>query len=386
MVKRALSGKLHAYLNIFPIVAIVGPRQAGKTTFVKDELKTWKYFDLEKPSDYDRIRSDMEFFFQEYGENCIIDEAQTLPGLFSYLRSFVDTRRSKKGQIVLLGSVNPLLIKEISESLSGRIGIIELNPFSYSEIHDRVKLSLDAYWLKGGYPEPIKWKIDDHNIWIEQYARTVVERDVYRHYKIFLSPQKQLQLMTMIAHVHAKQWNALEIASAFGISYHTVNNYVDILEKYFLVRRLYPYFANVGKRLVKHPKIYYRDTGILHYLLGIKSDENLKTSPYRGFSFEGLIIDNIIRNMNASLKPLPEFYFYRTAQGDEIDLLVKSDSVFTAFEIKTSTSINALDLGGFVRCLNQLGIPKGIVIYLGKEDYLLKNNIEVKSAHNFLFQ
>lgn len=384
MIKRALSDKLHYYLKIFPIVAIVGPRQAGKTTFVKNELKKWKYFDLEKPSDYNRVQSDIEFFFQQHGENCIIDEVQICPDIFSYLRSFVDDKKARKGQIVLLGSVNPLLMKEIAESLTGRIGLIELSPFSYSEIQCNLKLDLETYWLRGGYPGPIKWKAQRHLVWTEQYIRTLVERDIYRHYQTSLSAQKQMQLMTMIAHVHGKQWNASEIAAAFGISYHTVNNYVDILEKYFLVKRLYPYFTNVGKRLVKHPKLYYRDTGILNYLLGINSNEPLRTSPYRGFSFEGLIIENIIRGTNISLKPSSEFFFYRTSQGDEIDLLVKTNNTFTAYEIKTSTSISASNLTGFMRCLEQLKIPKGIVIYMGKENYFLQKNIELKSADSFL--
>jgi len=384
MIKRLLSTKLAAFLKLFPVVAVVGPRQAGKTTFVKNELRQWRYFDLEKPSDYNKLRPDVEYFFQEYGKHCIVDEVQEIPAIFSYLRSFIDSNRRKKGQIVLLGSVNPLLLKEISESLTGRIGLIELSTLTYSEIHNNVKMNLEDFWLKGGYPEPLKWTLNNHVIWVEQYIKSLVERDILRYHQVTLSAQKQIQLMTMVAHVHGKHWNASEIASAFGISYHTVNSYVDILEKYFLVRRLYPYFTNVGKRLVKHPKLYYRDTGILHYLLGINSKEELRTSPHRGFSFEGLIIENIIKGMHASKKSSPEFYFYRTAQGDEIDLLVKESNDLTAYEIKTSTTVTKSDLSGFQRCIEQLGVSRGIVIYSGRDNYSLSHNIEVKSANDFL--
>lgn len=384
MIKRGLSKKLHYYLKLFPVVSVIGPRQAGKTTFVKNELASWKYYDLEKISDYRRIDADMEFFFKEYGDQCIIDEAQTMPAIFPFLRSFIDSNRNRKGRIVLLGSVNPLLMKTVSESLSGRIGFVEISPFLYSEIVKKIKIDFENYWLKGGYPEPISWKIEDHLIWREHYLKTFVERDIYRDHQITITAQKQMQLLTMIAHTHGKLWNASQIASAFGVSYHTINTYLEILEKYFIARRLLPYHANVGKRLMKHPKIYFRDSGILHFLLGINSIESLRTVPYRGFSFEGLVIENIIQNLNAVPNSHYEYYFYRTAEGDEIDLLVKSGDKLTAYEIKTSTSIDKSDLTGFARCLEQLEITKGTIIYLGEDNFSLTPNLHVKSAYNLL--
>lgn len=384
MIKRIFAGKLKKYLTLFPVVSIIGPRQAGKTTFVKNELASWRYFDLEKPSDFRRIEADIEYFFSEYGEHCIVDEAQAMPEVFPFLRHYVDAKRNKKGRVALLGSVNPLLINNISESLAGRIGFIEVSPLIYSEIHKDKKIPFETLWLRGGYPEPIRWKDEDHSAWMEQYLRTFTERDVNRFNQISLSPQKQIQLLTMIAHTHGQLWNASQIASAFGMSYHTINSYVDILEKYFIVRRMTPYFANVGKRLMKHPKIYFRDSGLLHYLLGIHSNEMLRASPYRGFSFEGLVIENIIQNLNADPKCRNEYFFYRTAEGDEIDLLVKTGSRLTAFEIKTSTSIEKRGLAGFCRSIEQLKIDKGVVIYLGKEDYALSSKIQVRSAIRFL--
>ena len=382
-VKRTISEKLAKYLKLFPIVVIVGPRQSGKTTFAKMELPEWRYFDMEKPSDYGRVSADIEFFLEQYGEHCIIDEAQILSELFPALRSYVDRKREKKGRIVLLGSVNPLLVKNISETLAGRVGFIEIHPFSYSEANGLRKMELENFWLTGGYPEPLLWNENDRLVWMEQYVRTFVERDVFALLKTSFSPQQQIQLLTMIAHNHARLWNASQTASAFGVSYHTVNRYVELLETYFLVDRLVPYYQNVGKRLVKSYKIYFRDTGLLHYLLNISSIEALRTSPYRGFSFEGFVIEQL-KHKHIRESSGASFYFYRTSQGDEIDFLVHDKKGLHAYEIKTSTTINAGDLKGFKRSLEQLGLRKGTVVYFGKEDFRLDKQIEVKTMNNLL--
>ncbi len=385
LVKRTISEKLSKYLKLFPIVVVVGPRQSGKTTFAKMELPEWRYFDMEKPSDFGRASSDIEFFLGQYGEHCIIDEAQILSELFPALRSYVDLKRTRKGRIVLLGSVSPLLVKNISETLAGRVGFIEMHPFDYSEANELRKIKLEKFWLNGGYPEPLFWKEDDRQVWMEQYVKTFVERDVFSLLKTSLSPQQQTQLIIMVSHNHAKLWNASQTASAFGISYHTVNRYVELMETYFLIDKLAPYYRNVGKRLVKSYKVYFRDTGLLHYLLNISSIEALRTSPYRGFSFEGFVIEQL------KLKHLREpsdarFYFYRTSQGDEIDLHKNNKKGLHAYEIKTSTTIDIRDLKGFKRSLGQLGIKKGTVVYFGSEDFNLDKQIEVKAISNLLLQ
>jgi predicted AAA+ superfamily ATPase len=383
LAKRTISEKLKKYLKWFPIVVVVGPRQSGKTTFAKMELPDWRYFDMEKPSDFGRVSSDIEFFLDQYGEHCIIDEAQILSELFPALRSYVDLKRTRKGRIILLGSVSPLLVKNISETLAGRVGFIEIHPFDYSEANELRKIKLEKFWLNGGYPEPLFWKEDDRQVWMEQYVKTFVERDVFSLLKTSLSPQQQIQLLIMASHSNAKLWNASQTASAFGINYHTVNRYVELMETYFLIDKLVPYYRNVGKRLVKSYKVYFRDTGLLHYLLNISSIEALRTSPYRGFSFEGLVIEQLklkyIRESSGA-----RFYFYRTSQGDEIDLLVHSKKGLHAYEIKTSTTIDIRDLRGFKRSLEQLGIKKGTVVYFGSEDFNLDKQIEVKAISNLL--
>lgn len=338
---------------------------------------------MEKPSDYGRVSSDIEFFIDQYGEQCIIDEAQVLPNLFPALRNYVDRKRGKKGRIVLLGSVNPLLVKNISESLAGRVGFIEINPFSYPEANALRKMGLEEFWLSGGYPEPLSWNEKDRSIWMEQYVKTFVERDVFALLKTSLSPPQQIRLLTMIAHSHARLWNASQTASAFGVSYHTVNRYVELMETYFLVDKLLPYYQNVGKRLAKSYKLYFRDSGLLHYLLNIASVEALRTSPYRGFSFEGLVIEQLKRKYMQEPGRV-HFYFYRTSQGDEIDFLVHDKKGLHAYEIKTSITIDSGDLKGFKRSLAQLGLKKGTVVYFGGEDFQLDRQIEVKAIKNLL--
>lgn len=384
LLTRTLSGKLSEYLSLFPVVAIIGPRQAGKTTFAKMELPGWSYFDLEKPSDLARISADIEFFLSQYGDKCIIDEAQTLPELFPAIRNHIDSARNKKGRIVLLGSVNPLLARNISESLAGRIGFVELGPFQYSEATTWPGIGIEEFWLKGGYPEPMAWDTKGHTTWMEQYIKTFVERDIFRTLKTSFSPQRQMQLLVMLAHCHGKLWNSSQIGSAFGASYHTVNHYVELMENYFLIRRLIPYFQNIGKRLVKSPKFYYRDTGLLHYLLNISDIEDLRSSPYRGFSFEGLVIEQLIRKHSLKAAGQTGYYFYRTAQGDEIDFLVQADRQLLAYEIKASTSVELSGLTGFQSALDQLKLDKGVVVYFGKDNFKLNRQIEVKSVSSLL--
>ncbi len=386
LVKRLVSDKLTKYLKLFPVAVVVGPRQSGKTTFAKMELPEWRYFDMEKPSDYKRVSSDIEFFLDRYGNNCLIDEAQVLPELFPALRNHVDRKRAKKGRIVLLGSVNPLLVKNISETLAGRIGFIEIHPFSYPEANALRKMGLEEFWLNGGYPEPLLWNENDRVLWMEQYVKTFVERDVFALLKTSLSSQQQIQLLTMIAHNHARLWNASQTASAFGISYHTLNRYVELMETYFLVDKLVPYYQNVGKRLVKSCKIYFRDTGLLHYLLNISSIEALRTSPYRGFSFEGFVIEQLKRKHIQEPSGSARFYFYRTSQGDEIDFLVHDKKGLHAYEIKTSTAIDSRELKGFKKSLEHLGLKKGTVVYFGSEDFWLDRQIEVKAIDSLLKQ
>ncbi|MBI2119277.1 MAG: ATP-binding protein [Elusimicrobia bacterium] len=377
-IPRSKAQELRHFLRLFPVVVVSGPRQCGKTTFAQMELSQWRYLDLEKSSDYNRVQGDINFFLKEYGKHTIIDEAQSLPELFPALRSAIDQNREEKGQIVLLGSVNPILAQNISESLAGRVGFIELTPFSYSEIAKKTSLSMENVWLRGGYPEPIHWIESDFWVWMENYVKSFVTRDVLRIIKTTFSPQKQIQLLTMVAHCHGKLWNSSQIAGAFGSTYHTINQYLDVMEQFFLIRRLQPYHANIKKRLVKSSKCYFRDTGLLHFFLNIQNKEALRTSPYRGFSLEGFAIEELIRLYAKGGVGRKQFYFYRTATGEEIDLLVENGSRLDAYEIKASTSVGLKDLSGFIKALEQLKLDRGTILYLGNEEYNLNSQIKVK--------
>lgn len=214
--------------------------------------------------------------------------------------------------------------------------------------------------------------------------KTFVERDIFTLLKTGLSSQQQIQLLTMIAHNHGGLWNASQTASAFGISYHTVNRYIELMETFFLVQRLKPFFKNIGKRLVKGAKIYFQDTGLLHYLLNISTIEDLRTSPYRGFSFEGFVIEQLRRKYIQEAAGGGRFYFYRTSQGDEIDFLVQDKKGLHAYEINTSTTIDAMNHGGFKRSLEQLGLNHGTVVYFGREDFDLDRRISVRAIKTLL--
>jgi len=242
---------LNGLLRRFPAVTVLGPRQCGKTTFIRHALPDWTYLDLERPSDVAPLVADPEARLEQLGDRVILDEAQRVPEVFPVLRGLIDRRRPGKGRFVLLGSASPTLVRGISESLAGRTAFLDLPPFRWDEVRRRrTRGGLSALWLRGGFPdaflEPNDQKRHD---WLEAYTRAFIERDL-PGLGIEVSAPQMRKLWTMLAHANGGLWNASELGAALGTSYHTVNRYLDILEQAFLVRRLPPFFANVGKRLV----------------------------------------------------------------------------------------------------------------------------------------
>jgi len=381
MIKRLLESLVHELALQFPAILILGPRQCGKTTLARHFLKG-EYFDLEKPSDLQIFLGDIELALRRFDGPLIIDEAQTLPDLFPILRSLIDERRHQSGRFYLLGSVNPSLIKRISESLAGRVGMVELTPFLFAETAD-MKIDLATYWLKGGYPDAIREKkITKWQRWQENFVRTFIERDIPR-VGVKISPIQMRCLMGMISHHHGGLLNASEFGRSLGISYHTVNDYLDILEGHYLIRRLPPYHINIGKRLVKSPKIYIRDTGVLHYLLGLSTERNLLESPKRGNSWEGLMIEQIIAY--EQLKGAgSQFYFFRTYAGAEIDLIVDRGYERAGYEFKCSLSASRKDWANLKKGMEDGIIHKGYVVYLGERSYPVADKINVVGAESFL--
>lgn len=384
MIERHYGPLLRRLLRRFPSVTVLGPRQCGKTTFIRRALPDWTYLDLERPSDSAPLAADPEARLNQLGDRVIFDEAQRVPEVFPILRGVIDRRRSRNGRFVLLGSASPSLVRQISESLTGRTAFVDLSPFRWSEVKaHRQTGGLATLWIRGGFP-PVFLERDDRarHEWLESYARAFIERDLPA-LGIEVSASQMRKLWTMLAHCNGGVWNASQLAASLGVSYHTVNRYVDILEQTFLIRRLPPYFANIGKRLVKSPKIYFRDTGLLHFFLGIRSASALDTHPARGMSWEAFIIDQLI-SVSQQAVPGCQAYFWRTSRGNEIDLLVDIGTKKIPFEIKLHSAPTAQDAGTLHQCMRDLKLTRGYLIHSGREHYSLGNGITALSAEKAL--
>lgn len=371
MIKRRLQDKINASLSKFPVVGIVGSRQTGKTTLAKLIQKknaNAVYLDLELPSDQNKLR-EPELYFGRHGDALvIIDEIQKQPTLFPVIRAMVDQNRVP-GRFLILGSASLDLLKKSSESLAGRVVYHELSPFHLTEIGDK-ETQLNSLWFRGGYPESfLAMDIESSLNWREAFIRTYLERDIPQ--LGIRVPAGQLRnFWSMIAHHHGQLWNASQIANSLGVSAPTIRHYLAILEETFLVRQLRPFFTNLKKRLVKAPKVYIRDSGLLHSLLGVASLEELQGRPIIGHSWEGFVIEQII----GMLPQRWQAFFYRSASGAEIDLvLCCSGQKPIAVEIKFSA---APDLTrGFRVSFQDLQCRKGYVVYPGRDTYPLAENV-----------
>ena len=382
MKKRSIQGSVEASLKKYPVVGIVGSRQAGKTTLAKMIRKGISkkviYLDLELPSDLNKLH-DPELYLAQFTDSLvIIDEIQRLPSLFPLIRALVDKKKIG-GRFLILGSASPELIKRSSESLAGRIIYHELSPFT---IHETGHKNIQQLWLRGGYPlSYLAASAEDSFQWRESFIKTYLEMDIPQ--LGIRVPSAQLRrFWTMVAHSHGHLWNASQIAGSLGVSAPTVRSYLDILEETFVVRRLQPYYVNVKKRLIKSPKVYIRDSGILHSLLRIKDLDDLMGNPAVGRSWEGFVIEQIIGL-------LPEgwsYFFYRTGAGAEIDLLlVDKKNRLIAVEVKYSASPKAER--GFWYALEDLSCQKAFIVYPGDETYPSGKNtvtLSIKKLHNII--
>ena len=380
MIKRNIQEAIERSLKKYPVVSMLGSRQVGKTTLaniIKDEIrKRVIYLDLELPSDLNKLQ-EPELYLGQFSSDTlvIIDEIQRMPSLFPLIRALVDKKRIQ-GQFLILGSASPELIRHSSESLAGRIIYHELTPFVLHEIGYEHILKL---WLRGGYPVSYLSENDDDSFsWRESFIKTYLERDIPQ-FGIHIPAVQLRRFWTMLAHSHGQLWNASQIANSMGISAPTVRNYLDILGDTFIVRQLQSYYLNIKKRLRKSPKVYIRDSGLLHTLLRIGSIENLQGHPSVGRSWEGFVIEQI-------LGIIPEgwqAFFYRTGAGAEIDLLLingKNEPI--AIEIKYSASPTTSR--GFWNAFNDLSCKKGFIVYPGKESYPLGKNVYTLPIKNII--
>lgn len=380
--RRLLEGTLKEQLSRFPAVALLGPRQCGKTTLAKALLPEWDFLDLERASDRSRVEGDVEHFLESHPRRVVFDEAQLLPALFSALRPAIDQRRAEKGRFLLLGSANPSLVKGISESLAGRVGFVEMTGLRLCELRDaEPSLAIERHWERGSFPEPALMEDPaDRRAWYEAYLRALLERDLAK-LGLRLSRQALARFTTMLSHTHGGLWNASQLAASLGVSYHTVNSWLEVLEQVFLVRILRPFYANIGKRLVKHPKVYFRDHGLLHHLWNAHALAEIETRPQCGLSWEGMLLEEILFREKAS-HPGSRFHFWRTATGEEADLLIERGADLIAVEIRMHSAPGLGDLSGLTSCLEALKLPRGYVVHRGASDYALGAKITALAARS----
>ena len=383
MITRLKQKQVLNFSKQFPVIAIIGPRQSGKTTLSKllylKNNKNAYYFDLESPVDRAHFNRPEYFLSSLTDKPIIIDEVQRLPDLFALLRSLVD-KKKQKGKYILLGSATPHLIKGVSETLAGRIAYVEVDPFNLTEVYKKPS-DTNKHWFRGGFPDAWLVKNDlQWHAWMDNFFRTFIERDLNTLFGVSFYPDLMFKLWGMLAHFHGGIWNAQSFAKGLNISPTTVNKYIEYLEGAFMLRRLPAYFINAKKRLVKSPKIYVRDSGLLHYLTGIQTAKELFFNPGIGNAWEGYVIEQILQLLPATVKP----YYYRTHDGSEMDLvLVKGIKPIVCIEIKTTNEPNLTK--GFYESFKDLKCKNGFIVTPHQDtSYALDDNIVIVGLHDFL--
>lgn len=373
MINRNLSRKLLKSLRENASVALLGPRQVGKTTLAMHLVGKGKsvYIDLENELDKRKVGDFSSYFSTNKGKLLILDEIQRLPEIFSTIRGIIDQQRragNRNGLFLFLGSASMELLRQSGESLAGRIEYLELFPINHLEY--RPKKNENTLWVRGGFPDSLLANSDRQSMgWRKSFIRTYLERDIQQIGQRI--PAETLgRFWTMLAHQQGSVINISQLARGIDVSVTTANRYLDLMVDLLLVRRLRPYAFNVGKRLVKSPKVYVRDSGILHALLSINSYSDLIGHPVVGGSWEGYVIENLISVCPAHLN----FYYYRTAQGAEIDLVIEiSHMNLWAIEIKRSS--NPTISKGFHIACNDVQAKKKFVVYAGDERFSMGNEI-----------
>lgn len=399
---RAAAALLHEYLATFPCVAILGVRQCGKTTLLGTLSSEWKVFDLERRADHALVARDPDTFLRLYPRRVAIDEAQLLPALFPALRVAIDAHRREKGRFVITGSSSPELLTAVSESLAGRVGVIELSPFSFAEVtrtferdsllarlsHRRAKPAdlidglsprgeLEAvhdFWFRGGFPEP--WITPGDRFrsrWMEQYIQSYLYRDVKRLFP-GLDEVRFRRFLELLAGLSGRILNYAETARALAVSQPTARDYFDIAHGTFIWRRLPAFGRNSIKRLVRHPRGYLRDSGLLHALLRIPDLEALLSHPQAGASWEGMVVEEVLRHLAAQGVGC-DASFYRTSAGAEVDLALEGDFGLVAIEVKRSSTIAPRDLRAMRDFLDEQKGRLGIVVNTDSEPRVLDDRI-----------
>jgi uncharacterized protein len=406
---RLLVPKINRLLEVFPVVAVVGSRQCGKSTLVKAIRPEWKYYDLERPDDYRLITGDPLGFFARQPDNTIIDEAQQFPELFKVLRGVIDQDRKATGRFLLTGSSSPEIIKGLSETLAGRMATVELWPFKTVEFYEKPlpavydllsmgKPDLDrlssiscpvspkqlyAHWLLGGYPEP-RIKGTDfpefHGLWMDEYFSDYIRRDIHRLFPRINSHNFRM-FIQCLSHHSGKIINQSEIARALDVSSVTSKQYLDIFHDTFVWRNLRSYEKNTLKQVKKMSKGFFRDQGIFHHLLKIDSIDTLLLHPAAGPSFESFVIEEIIRGFQCTLKSGLDFYYYRTKDRSEIDLIIEAPFGTIPIEIKLGHHINQRMLTSLKSFIADTRSSYGILVNNSdKIEFVARNIIQIPAG------
>lgn len=371
-VPRKIEAFVRENLSVFPAVAILGSRQCGKSTLVKmmekDEVN-FLYLDLQNRDDLAKLNEPSLFFRHNSDKTICLDEVQLVPDLFAVLRSEIDRER-RPGRFIILGSASKNLIQHTSETLAGRVGLVDLTPFMINEVAQTSDFNLEKYWLRGGYPDSYGAVSDNAScLWRENFIRTYIERDIPQLGFQIASPQL-LRILTMSAHEHGQLLNASKLASSMGLSAPTVRHYLDIMEQTYIMRSLPPYFKNTKKRLVKSPKIYIRDSGLLHQILQIKTFNDLLSNPIMGESWEGMVVENI-----CSMARNAQCFFYRSATGEEMDLVLQYSDQLIAIECKSSTAPSVSE--GFWKAIEFLNPTHTYIVAPVDSPYPLSDKVDV---------
>lgn len=359
MIVRAATSLVRDRLREYPAVGLVGPRQSGKTTLARALGE--RYYDLEQPPE--RVRLDLEWeSITAQRKLVVLDEAQAWPEVFPRLRGAIDADRKRTGRFLLLGSVSPALMREVADSLAGRLSLVELSPLLTVELSDT---PLKRRWLCGGYPDGGTISSGRFPQWQLDYLTLLAQRDL-PVWGLPAKPPVTERLLRMTAALHGQIWNASQVGQSLGLSYHTVNSYVDFLEGAYLLRKLPPWLPNLKKRLVRSPRLYWRDSGLLHALLGLRTEDELLHQPWVGASWEGFVVGQIVETLAAHGAPVVPHYF-RTSDGYEVDLVFQLGRNLWAVEAKLTSSPAPQDFERFNAAADLIGADRRLMIAQVKE-------------------